>query len=225
MAGGGRPQGLCHLTADPAASVRRRVCEGLNSLVSNDFGAVLPHITGVIEFMLHSMQPPPDADADDDAEAAAALALEALWFWQCVVEAGSSEDEEQAIAAVSGHAALQPYLPRLLPAILGGMVLEEDDPAMDDADPAAGPDAHVPDRPQDVAPLAGPGGGGDDGGAGDVEEIGAFGTAGGGGMGGDGGDGAWNRRAGSAAALDLLADAFPEVRAGTVPRKTCPCLC
>eukprot|EP01052_Picozoa_sp_SAG31_P020226 SAG31_NODE_1511_length_8060_cov_3.005653_11_plen_207_part_00 len=80
-------QALCQLAADTDPNVRVKVCEGFNVAVSNDFKIVLPHITGVIEFMLQCMMPTPDVHN--------ALVLEALWFWQCLIEAGSSEEVSQ----------------------------------------------------------------------------------------------------------------------------------
>eukprot|EP01052_Picozoa_sp_SAG31_P020225 SAG31_NODE_1511_length_8060_cov_3.005653_10_plen_64_part_00 len=54
------------------------------------------------------------------------------------------------MAAVSGHAALLPHLPALLPIILEGMIYGEDDPAMEHADPSAA-DSHIPDSSQVIS--------------------------------------------------------------------------
>jgi transportin-1 len=172
-------QGLFHLTSDANGGVRKRVCQGINQLIEVNFDTVLPHINGVIEFMLHSMQ----SDTDN------AVVLGALEFWQYIAEAGSSQESRQAALA-----AIQPYLPRLVPALLEGMVYEVDDPAMEFAEDVS--DDHVPDRPQDIAPIHRRGGGADEWDEEDDDDD------------DDGGDTSWNRRKGSASALDLMAMTF-----------------
>lgn len=47
-------QAIFHLTGDPSASVRKQVIIGINQLVEYRFSDVLPHMNGVIEFMLVS---------------------------------------------------------------------------------------------------------------------------------------------------------------------------
>jgi hypothetical protein len=47
-------QAIFHLTGDPSAAVRKQVIIGINQLVEYRFSDVLPHMNGVIEFMLVS---------------------------------------------------------------------------------------------------------------------------------------------------------------------------
>ena len=45
-------QAIFHLTSDPSAPVRKQVIIGINQLVEYRFSDILPHMNGVIEFML-----------------------------------------------------------------------------------------------------------------------------------------------------------------------------
>jgi transportin-1 len=127
-------QAIFHLTQDPSAPVRKQVIIGINQLVDYRFSDVLPHMSGVIEFMLHSMQ---DADGS--------VALEAAAFWSAIAERGASMEEQRA-----AREAIAPYLARLVPVLLTAMVYDEDDASMEFADDD---DAHIPDKEEDIAPA------------------------------------------------------------------------
>eukprot|EP01047_Picozoa_sp_COSAG01_P046281 COSAG01_NODE_4331_length_5128_cov_8.120501_5_plen_722_part_00 len=164
-------QALFHLCSDPAPGVRKHVCAGINALLDVNFAELLPHINGVIEFMMHSMADP-------------GVALDAVDFWGALISGGTVENQTKAIDA------LRPHLTQILPLLLNGMVYDESDPSMeyqDDED-----DAHIEDKPEDIAPVFGKSKaqeddeGDDDG---DAEQ-------------------AWNLRKGSASSLDQLSMVF-----------------
>ena len=173
-------QALFALTTDSSAKVRKHVIQGINFLLDMRFNDLLPHINGVIEFVLHSMQGPD-----------AAVALDATEFWDHVSERGASMDEQQL-----ANDAIRPFLPRLVPVLLTGMVYDMDDAAMEFAEDD---DAHVPDKEEDIAPATGRGG--DQAEADDEEEEEEEDEDGG---------GVWNLRKASAAALDHLSKVFQQ---------------
>ncbi len=125
----------------------------------------------------HSMK---DADSS--------VALEAAAFWQAIAERGSSMEEQRA-----AREAIAPYLSRLVPTLLTGMVYDEDDASMEFADDD---DAHIPDKEEDIAPSVSKRGEVED----DEDEDEAN----------DGGEDTWNLRKGSAAALDLMSYVFQD---------------
>jgi hypothetical protein len=114
------------------------------------------------------------------------VALEAAAFWQAIAERGASMEEQRA-----AREAIAPYLSQLVPALLTGMVYDEDDASMEFADDD---DAHIPDKEEDIAPSVSKRGEVED----DEDED----------EDNDGGEDTWNLRKGSAAALDLMSYVF-----------------
>ena len=128
-------QAIFHLCSDPSPGVRKHVCQAINLLIEVRFGDVLPHINGVIEFMLHSMKDPDSS-----------VALDAVDFWSAIADNGSHGEQTRAIDTV------RPYLPQLVPLLLDGMVYDENDPSMEFQDDD---DAHLEDKLEDIAPVHG----------------------------------------------------------------------
>jgi transportin-1 len=186
-------QGLFALAQDPAAAVRKEICIGLVQLIGIVPDRFEPHLSGVIEYMLASTQDPDET-----------VAVEACEFWSAYPDSGLEV------------AALEPYLPRLIPVLLKNMVFDEYDEEVADAE-AAEEEAlsgrsPVRERDADIKPHhIGHGGGGGvsvgngAGGGGDSTTNGEE----------DGGDddddeeiGKWNLRRCSAAGLDMLSNSF-----------------
>eukprot|EP00741_Cyanophora_paradoxa_P008025 tig00001239_g7764.t1 len=119
-------QGLFSLATDASAEVRKRVCMALVMLLEVRLDVLLPHIQNVIEYILHATQ-----DADEY------VALEACEFWSAFAETKVSHD------------ILRPYMPRLIPVLLKGMVYSEIDATVLAAEDE---DEMVPDREQDIKP-------------------------------------------------------------------------
>ncbi|KAB5593276.1 Importin subunit beta-2 [Ceratobasidium theobromae] len=112
--------------SDPAADVRRQVCQALVLLLAARPDKLLPALGSVADYMLFSTQ-----DKDEN------VALEACEFWLTFAEDPDLGDH------------LRPLLPRVAPVLLSCMVYGDDDLiwlAGDDDD------ADVPDRPQDIKP-------------------------------------------------------------------------
>jgi len=120
-------QGLFQLANDPSANVRVRICQALVMLLQIRPECLMPHIAGVIEYMLHSSQD------DDDI-----VALEACEFWSAFADTKACRD------------VLPVFLPRLIPVLLKGMVYSEEDIAVLGTDEE---DESVPDRPEDIKPI------------------------------------------------------------------------
>ncbi|KAL1924807.1 uncharacterized protein VTP21DRAFT_4461 [Calcarisporiella thermophila] len=119
--------GLFKRATDPSSEVRVQVCQALVGLIEMRPDKLAPELGNVVEYMLFSTQ-----DADEQ------VALEACEFWLAIAE--QEEMREQ----------LRPFLPRVIPVLLKGMVYTDMDIAMlggDDDD-----DANVPDRAEDIKP-------------------------------------------------------------------------
>jgi transportin-1 len=119
-------QALFQRAADPSAEVRKAVCQALTLLLTARADKVVPELKNVADFMLYSCQ-----DGDE------AVALEACEFWLSFAEAEELKEH------------LRPFLPRVAPVLLNGMVYTEEDLIWLEGDEE---DAAVPDRPEDIKP-------------------------------------------------------------------------
>ena len=187
------------LATDTSDDVRRHVCRTLSHLVEMKPESILPHLDGLVDYLITQQRNGLEPD----------LALEAAEFWLTIAE------HRQKLAGSLG-----PYLEKIVPTLLECMVYSEDDIARLEGDRD---DADQEDREQDIKPnfatskrgkLLVPNSTNGSNGAsgthtpadlsdGEIEEDDE-----------DGGDGdpedEWNLRKCSAAALDLLANSFPE---------------
>jgi transportin-1 len=111
---------------DDNVDVRKAVCQSLVALLEMCPDVLLPHMPDLVEYMLFCTQ-------SDDAD----LALEACEFW--LVFAEQDELREQ----------LHPYLQKVVPVLLKGMVYSEMDLLTLGGDED---DAHIADSEQDVKP-------------------------------------------------------------------------
>lgn len=118
---------LFRRASDENADVRKAVCQALTLLLSTRPDKIVPELPNVAEFMIYSMQ-----DKDES------VALEACEFWLGFAEADELKDH------------LKPYLSKVAPVLLNGMVYSEADLIWLDADDDD--DAAVPDRPEDIKP-------------------------------------------------------------------------
>lgn len=119
---------ISELTKDPDIRVKQLVCESLVELVNVKPEILAPHIAGLVDFILGQQQ-----NSAEQPE----LALDAAEFWLAV-------GEQEKLRNL-----LRPYLERVIPVLLSGMVYGEDDIGMlggneDNAD--------VEDRPEDLKP-------------------------------------------------------------------------
>ncbi|TPX63432.1 hypothetical protein SpCBS45565_g06611 [Spizellomyces sp. 'palustris'] len=119
-------QGLYARASDPHPTVRKHVCQALVMILEVYPEALVPQLEDVVNFMLYCTQ-------GEDEE----VALEACEFWLSFAEQDRMKDH------------LEPFLPRIVPVLLKGMVYSEEDVAVL-AD--EGEDAAVPDSAQDIKP-------------------------------------------------------------------------
>lgn len=113
--------------SDSSPDVRSVVCQSLSILLSVRPDRLMPEISNVAEYMLYSAQ-----DADET------VALEAAEFWLTFGEDPALSD------------GLKPWLPKVAPMLLNGMVYSENDLDWLGADDAV--DENVPDRAEDIKP-------------------------------------------------------------------------
>jgi transportin-1 len=115
---------LFQLANDPSAEVRRIVCQSLVQLVDTRPDLLAPHVEGLVNYILVQQQNRDDPD----------LALDAAGFWLNIGELRHS---------------MGPYLPRVIPVLLQGMIYSEED-----VERLAGEedDAEEEDRIEDVKP-------------------------------------------------------------------------
>lgn len=190
---------LFQLANDESNDVRRQICRAFVQIVEIRPDKILPHLEGLVDYMLAQQRMTDDED----------LACDAAEFWLSI-------GERKQIAK-----SLAPYIHKIIPVLLESMVYSEDDIAMLEG---GGNDADEEDRDQDIKPtfakskssrLNGEGGEGENGGSyaklreleddldeGEIEEFGD-----------DDDDDAnpedgWNLRKCSAAALDTFAADF-----------------
>ncbi|KAJ1019579.1 hypothetical protein NDA18_006057 [Ustilago nuda] len=112
--------------SDESANVRRYVCQALVLILGVRPDKLIPEMDNLVEYMLYSTQ-----DKDDD------VSLEACEFWLQFAEEPSLKDK------------LRPYLSKVAPVLLKGMVYNELDLLMLGGDED---DAAVPDRAEDIKP-------------------------------------------------------------------------
>lgn len=113
--------------SDPATEVRRIVCQSLVQLVESKPEALAPNMEGLVSYILAQQTQSQDPD----------LAMDAAEFWLSVGE----QDQLKGT--------MQPYLERIIPVLLAGMVYGEEDVFRlgGDAD-----DADQEDRSEDIKP-------------------------------------------------------------------------
>jgi transportin-1 len=112
---------------DEDVQVRRIVCQSLVQLVESKPDALAPNMEGLVGYILTQQQQSNDPE----------LALDAAEFWLSVGE----QDELKGT--------MQPYLDRIIPVLLAGMVYGEEDVFRLQGDEA---DADQDDRPEDIKP-------------------------------------------------------------------------
>lgn len=111
---------------DPEPQVRRIVCQSLVQLVESKPEALAPNMEGLVTYILTQQQ---SNDSD--------LAMDAAEFWLSVGE----QDELKGT--------MRPYLERIIPVLLAGMVYGEEDVFRLEGDEA---DADQDDRAEDIKP-------------------------------------------------------------------------
>lgn len=111
---------------DPENQVRRIVCQSLVQLVESKPEALAPNMEGLVGYILTQQQ-----SSDPD------LAMDAAEFWLSV-------GEQDALKGT-----MRPYLERIIPVLLAGMVYGEEDVYRLEGDEA---DADQDDRAEDIKP-------------------------------------------------------------------------
>ncbi|KAI8999818.1 Transportin-PC [Gaertneriomyces semiglobifer] len=119
-------QGLYKRANDEEPDVRKNVCQAMVMLLEAYPEALIPQLDNVVNFMLFC------TDSNDEN-----VALEACEFWLSFAEQDSLRDH------------LEPYLPRIVPVLLKGMVYSEEDIIILGAEAE---DAHIADQDQDIKP-------------------------------------------------------------------------
>ena len=118
---------LFQLANDTSSDVRRQVCRAFVQIVEIRPDKILPHISGLVDYMIAQQR------KIDDEE----LACDAAEFWLTVGE----HDELWK--------SLGPYLNKIIPVLLESMVYSEEDIAMLEG---GGDDADEEDRAEDIKP-------------------------------------------------------------------------
>ncbi|BES96472.1 IBN_N [Nesidiocoris tenuis] len=119
-------QGLFNLSTDKDKEVCKQVCRALSLLLETKVDRLMPHMNGIVEYMLSRTQ-----DSDES------LALESSEFWHYLAESGLCKD------------ILRPHLPRLIPLLISNMKLSDIEIVVLKGDRE---DAMVPDADQDIRP-------------------------------------------------------------------------
>jgi transportin-1 len=118
---------LFSLAGDPSVDVRRQVCRAFVQIVEIRPDKILPHIEGLVDYMIAQQRNKEDED----------LACDAAEFWLTV---GEHHELWKSLA---------PYLNKIIPVLLESMVYSEDDMLMLQG---AGNDADEDDRVEDIKP-------------------------------------------------------------------------
>ncbi|KAH6681884.1 armadillo-type protein [Halenospora varia] len=118
---------LFQLANDPSADVRRQVCRAFVQIVEIRPDKILPHIAGLVDYMIAQQRKIEDED----------LACDAAEFWLTV---GEHNELWKSLA---------PYLDKIIPVLLESMVYSEEDIAMLEG---GGNDADEEDRAEDIKP-------------------------------------------------------------------------
>ncbi|RFU35739.1 hypothetical protein B7463_g591, partial [Scytalidium lignicola] len=119
--------GLFQLANDPSSEVRRQVCRAFVQLVEIRPDKILPHISGLVDYIISQQR-----KIDDEG-----LACDAAEFWLTV---GEHDELWQSLG---------PYLGKIIPVLLESMVYGEDDIAILQG---ARDDADEEDRAEDIKP-------------------------------------------------------------------------
>ncbi|KAL1882983.1 hypothetical protein VTK73DRAFT_505 [Phialemonium thermophilum] len=119
-------QHLFYLSEDPSNDVRRQVCRAFVRLVETRPDKLLPHISGLVDYIITQQK-------SEDEE----LALEAAEFWLSVGEHDSLWQ------------ALQPFIQKIIPVLLDSMVYSAEDIALLGGE---SDDEDVEDREEDIKP-------------------------------------------------------------------------
>lgn len=119
---------LFQLANDPSSDVRRQICRAFVQIVEIRPDRILPHLEGLVDYMLTQQQNTDDED----------LACDAAEFWLSI-------GERKQIAK-----SLLPYIQKIIPVLLRSMVYSEEDIAMLEG---AGDDAEEEDRVEDIKPT------------------------------------------------------------------------
>lgn len=120
-------QTIFQLTSDPDVQVRRIVCQSLVQLVESRPDMLAPHLEGLVNYILAQQQTAGHPE----------LALDAAEFWLNVGEQEQLRDQ------------MGPYLERVIPVLLAGMVYGEDEVLRLGGDEN---NADVEDRAEDIKP-------------------------------------------------------------------------
>jgi transportin-1 len=121
-------QQLFRLASDPSDEVRKHVCRAFVHIADIAPQKIVPHMEGLVEYMVTQQRNPQNAE----------LALDAAEFWLCV-----GEDEK-----MRDH--LGPYLPRIVPILLASMVYSEDEIMRLEGEEE---DYELDDRQEDIRPA------------------------------------------------------------------------
>lgn len=118
---------LFSLSSDNDTEVRKMVCQSFSQLVEFAPDKLVPHLDGLVNYILIQQQNQEDPE----------LALDAAEFW---IVAGEQDQLQQALA---------PFMPKVIPVLLQNMIYDEDEVErlMNEAD-----DADAEDRAEDLKP-------------------------------------------------------------------------
>jgi transportin-1 len=121
-------QQLFNLASDPSDEVRKHVCRAFVHIADIAPEKIVPHMEGLVEYMVTQQRNPQNAE----------LALDAAEFWLCVGEDENMRDH------------LGPYLPKIIPVLLASMVYSEDEIFRLEGEED---DHNVDDREEDIRPT------------------------------------------------------------------------
>ncbi|KAJ5901675.1 hypothetical protein N7495_002203 [Penicillium taxi] len=119
---------LFNLAGDNDTDVRKMVCQSFSQLVEFAPGKLIPHLDGIVNYILMQQQNQEDPE----------LALDAAEFW---IVAGEQMHLKEP---------LEPHMPKVIPVLLRSMVYDEDEVINLMAD--AEDDADAEDRAEDLKP-------------------------------------------------------------------------
>lgn len=121
-------QRLFELANDSSCDVRKYVCRALTRFAEITPDRIVPHMQGIVSFILTQQQ------SEDDPD----LALDAAEFWLCL-------GEDEKLCRV-----LEPYLQSIVPVLLESMVFGEDDQIRLEGEQE---DADQEDKAEDIKPA------------------------------------------------------------------------
>jgi transportin-1 len=121
-------QQLFNLASDSSDEVRKHVCRAFVHIADIAPEKIVPHMEGLVEYMVTQQRNPENAE----------LALDAAEFWLCVGEDENMRDH------------LGPYLPKIVPVLLSSMVYSEDEILRLEGEEE---DYELDDRQEDIRPT------------------------------------------------------------------------